>query len=287
MARNHFKYVVRDAYGYAIQNAKVNIYQPGTTTDFTGSAFDAASAGSAATNPFTTNDQGEVEAWFDTEQDVDVQVDDNSNAAYRAVEGVSGAFSFATFTEKDTIYDAPDNLIADLAAKAATPHGAADHTNITRSFFLEVLDVVNDGGTVATRGTAPDALRVVTLADAASTGMSWVFAVPDDWASGALSCEIFHAGQTTSGGVVRWSIDSQDIAEGASIVGAGTSAAFTGATIATADLLIIEAAQALETPAAAGDLFRVSVRRLGSDGADSYAASTSLIGIRISYTATQ
>jgi len=317
-SRRHFRFIVRDAYGYAIQNAKVNVYLPGTTTVFSGSAFNADSGGGSVTNPFTTNDQGEVEAWFDTAQVVDVAVDDNSNAAYRAVDGVGGAFSFAPFTEAHDIFvdpaDSPTAVgasgdIVDIDAGDATAagasgkwadaahqheyttlpnaHGAASHTNITRQLFLPVLDVVNDGGTIATRGTAPDALRVLTLADAASTGMSWVFAVPDDWASGVLTCEIWHAGQTTTTGSVRWTIDSLAAAEGASVVAAGTSASFTGQAPTTADLLVKEAVQNLITPAAAGDLVRVNVRRIGADGADNYAASTSLIGILVGYTAVQ
>ena len=102
MARRHWRFVVRDAYGYAIQNARVYVYQPGTTTAFTGTAYNAVSGGATVSNPFTTNAQGEVEAWFDTEQEVDVFVDDNTDTAYRAVEGSSAAFSFAAFTEKDS-----------------------------------------------------------------------------------------------------------------------------------------------------------------------------------------
>lgn len=316
-ARRHWRFTVRDQYGFVIQNAAVFVYQPGTTTVFTGTCYNAASGGGAITNPFTSNSQGEVEGWFDTAQVVDVLVTDNTDTAYRAISPTT-LISFTSFTEADDIYvSASDGATAvgvsgditdidpgDATAAGASgryadaahqhentavpnAHGATEHTNITRKFFLPVLDVVNDGGTVATRGTAPDALRVVTLADAASTGMSWVFNVPSDWASGAMTCEITHAGQTTTGGAVRWTIDSQIVAEGASIVAAGTSATFTGATLATADLLVIEAAQDLETPTAVTEIMRVNVRRIGGDGADTYAASTSLIGILIGYTATQ
>jgi hypothetical protein len=325
-ARRHWRFVVRDQYGFVIQNAKVNVYLPGTTTVFAGTAYDAASGGSPVTNPFTTNAFGEVEAWFDTAQVVDVQVDDNSNLAYRAVGGVSDTQDFATFTEKDDIYVSasdqyPDDSLlptggvgaagditdidpgdataagasgkwADAAHQhenTAVPnnHGAAEHSNITRSLFLPVGDVTTDGGTIAVRGTAPDALRVLTLADAASSGHSWTFAVPDDWASGALAWEIWHAGQTTTSGSVRWTVDVLSAAEGASIVAAGSSSSFTGQAPTTADLLVKETVLGLVTPAAAGDLIRVNVRRIGADGADTYAASTSLIGVLVTYTANQ
>jgi hypothetical protein len=103
-ARRHWRFVVRDQYGFVIQNAQVFVYQPGTTTAFTGTAYDAASGGSPVTNPFTTNAYGEVEAWFDTAQVVDVLVTDNTNAAYRATGGPLALVDFTSFTEKDDIY---------------------------------------------------------------------------------------------------------------------------------------------------------------------------------------
>jgi len=107
LARRHWRFVVRDAYGYAIQNAKVNVYLPGTTTVFTGSAYAAASGGSPITNPFTTNAQGEVEAFFDTTQSVDVAVDDNTDTAYRAVDGAGAVLPFTPFTEVDEVHASP------------------------------------------------------------------------------------------------------------------------------------------------------------------------------------
>jgi len=114
-ARKHWRFIVRDQYGYAIQNAKVNVFQPGTSNAFVGSAYNAVTAGSAVTNPLTTNATGEVEAWFDTAQPVDVQVDDNSDTAYRAVDGAGAVTPFTTFTEADEIHVAPaDQAINDF-----------------------------------------------------------------------------------------------------------------------------------------------------------------------------
>jgi hypothetical protein len=102
-ARAHWRFVVRDESGSAIQNAAVYVYQPGTTSDFSGSAYDAYTAGSAKTNPFTTNAQGEVEGWFDTAQRVDVFVTDNNDTAYRAGDSSSAVVSWTSFTEEDEI----------------------------------------------------------------------------------------------------------------------------------------------------------------------------------------
>lgn len=114
-ARRHWRFVVRDQYGYVIQNAKVNVYLPGTTTVFAGTAYDAASGGGTVTNPFTTNAFGEVEAWFDTAQVVDVEVNDNTNTAYRAVGGASDLVDFSAFTEKDDIYVSASDQFPDDA----------------------------------------------------------------------------------------------------------------------------------------------------------------------------
>lgn len=108
-SRCHWKFVVRDQYGYAIQNASVFVYQPGTSSAFTGTAYDAVTGGSTVTNPFTSNSQGEVEAWFDTPQRVDVYVTDNTDTAYRATAS-SVPISFSPFTEYDDVIQAPDDI---------------------------------------------------------------------------------------------------------------------------------------------------------------------------------
>ena len=147
MARRHWRFVVRDQYGFVIQNAKVNVYQPGTTTNFVGNAYDAVTGGSAVTNPITTNAFGEAEAWFDTAQVVDVQVDDNSNLAYRAVGGASATVDFSTFTEKDDIYvSASDQQVidfgevGDIAAGIINPYTAV--TGVAGA-SLEVADAAH------------------------------------------------------------------------------------------------------------------------------------------------
>lgn len=83
MARCHFRYIVQDAQGNAIQNARVNLYQAGTTTPVT-DAWSAATAGTSVTS-LVSNGQGEVECWFDSPQEVDAEVTDNSDAAFYPV----------------------------------------------------------------------------------------------------------------------------------------------------------------------------------------------------------
>ena len=317
MARRHFKYIVRDQYGFVIQNAKVNVYQPGTTTNFLGAAYTLESGGSAVTNPITTNNQGEAEGWFDTSQSVDVQVDDNSDAAYRAVLGSTSTVSFTTFTEKDVILPFISDTSADIstidpgdatavgttgrAADAGhqhqntglpNAHGAAQHTDVTRQLYLPAAISTPQVGALASIGTYPNIIRVTTLADAVNTnGAFWHFTVPDDWASGALTFQPIWVPGSTDGTAhtVRWQYDVKELPDAADVTAAGTTTAWTGASATrTANLIVYDTATSGGvTPAAAGNVIRFAVTRLGTDGADTYVGVVNLAGIVVRYTANQ
>lgn len=314
--------MVRDQYGFVIQNAQVFVYQPGTTNVFLGTAYDAASGGAAVTNPFTTNAFGEVEAWFDTAQVVDVLVTDNSNLAYRAVGGVSDTQDFPSFTEKDDIYvSAVDQVSADFgevgdissidpgdaAAAGATgeyadaghqhanlglpnSHSIAQHDNLLRTVFLPVNDgAVLDGGTLAIVGANPDGIRSITLADAASQGAAWALQLPD-WASGSIAFQIFFTPvSAVLAANVRWSVDCKAVASAGLLNAAGTTTVLThtGASEAVSSLIKGTLTASGVTPAAATDLFMINVRRLGADGADTFAGTIGILGVLLSYTATQ
>jgi hypothetical protein len=133
-ARRHWRFTVRDQFGFVVQNALVFVYQPGTTTVFTGTCYNAASGGSTITNPFTTNSQGEVEGWFDTAQVVDVLVTDNTDTAFRAVSPTL-PISFTSFTEADDIYVSASDQVStdfgeagDIGADIANPYTSVTAT---------------------------------------------------------------------------------------------------------------------------------------------------------------
>lgn len=290
-ARRHWRFVVRDQYGYVIQNARVSVYQPGTSNAFVGTAYNAASGGSTVTNPFTTNSQGEVEAWFDTAQVVDVEVTDNSNTAYRAVGGVLDIADFTTFTEKDDIYVSASDQYPD---KTAVPnaHGATEHTNIQRTLYLPAAIGTPQVGALASLGTYPNIIRVTTLADAVNTnGMFWHFQVPDDWDSGALSIQPIWVPGSTDGTAhtVRWQYDTKEIIAGTDVTAAGTTVTWTGESATrTANQAVIDTLTSTTlTPTAAGRIIRFAITRLGSDGADTYVGVVNLAGVVVSYTANQ
>jgi hypothetical protein len=272
-ARRHWRFIVRDPYGYVIQNAWVYVYQPGTTTDFVGSAFDAVTGGNALTNPFTTNVQGEVEGWFTVEQGVDVFVTSNSGTAYRAVNGSGSPVTFTSFTEKDEIFRAPENL--------------------TKSLWLPGYTAGLDAGTSGTVGTTPNLTRVLALADAATQGGVWMFTIPDDFVS-LTSTQIFWIPGSTDGvaHTVRWDLTTKNFvhANGLDVTAAGTTTTFTGdSATRTVNLMVVESSNpAVAAFGAPGvDSYRMGLRRIGADGADSYVGVVNVWGVLIRYLANQ
>lgn len=170
-------------------------------------------------------------------------------------------------------------------------HGAADHANITRNVFLCAALAKLDAGTAANVGASPDLTGVVALADAATQGAFWTFEVPDDWNSGVITVQPVWSPGATDGvaHTVRWSIIAKAIAAGSTVTAAGTTVTFTGASAArTVGVVVYDTATSTTlTPGAAGDLFRVHMRRVGADAADTYVGVVNLLGIIITYTANQ
>lgn len=284
MARAHWRFVVRDQQGFVIQNARVFVYQPNTTTVFTGTAYTAASGGSSTTNPFTTNSQGEVEAWFDTPQVVDVNVTDNTDQAYRASTGEIANFS--SFTEADDIYYAGSEV------QSTNPHGIADHTNVVRSFFLKAEDAtLGTGAAFVTVGSGLNISRTVEYSDAASEDASWTFNIPTDFFGSAVTVQpVWEAGTTdASAHTVRWVYTAKALTNGVDVTAAGTTTTWTGASAArTANILVYDTLTSTGVTPVSGDIaFLLNVQRLGSDGADTYVGAVRLHGLFVTYTASQ
>jgi hypothetical protein len=173
----------------------------------------------------------------------------------------------------------------------AQVHGAADHTDITRKLLLAAADAGLDGSVLQLWGAAPDATRIVTLANAATQGAFWQFLVPADWASGVISVQPIWIPSATDGTAhtVRWSMVAASLAAGINSGVAGTTVAWTGSSAARTQGVVVAdtLTSTTLTPAAAGDLMRVNLRRVGADGADTYVGDVDLVGLVISYTASQ
>lgn len=215
-SRRHWKFVVRDKYGFVIQNARVYVYQPGTSTSFTGAAYTAASGGSSVTNPITTNSQGEAEAFFDTPQSVDVFVDDNSNTAYRATGGVSALADFTSFTEQDEIgaLVAADVTPTGQKTTASAGTGAeparSDHVHPFRSNTgltskttktTTTEAVIGNALTTPANTVAAGSMFRITLKGYetnGTTGINWTFRVRWGGVAGTQLYSIVFASTTTA-----------------------------------------------------------------------------------------
>jgi hypothetical protein len=157
MARAHLKHIVREgSSSRVIQNAAVYVYQDGTTTNVTG-MWSAPTGGSALSNPLISNAQGEVEAWLDTAQRVDLKVTDNGDAA--KFPNTSGTVSFADFTEDEIVYHDP----ADVDAKQALADA------------LTVINVVKKHGADPTFATDSTAAIQAAIDEGVAAGAAIIF----------------------------------------------------------------------------------------------------------------
>jgi uncharacterized protein YfiM (DUF2279 family) len=186
------------------------------------------------------------------------------------------------------------SAMGDAAATGSGPAAAmTDHrharSTITRKLFLPANTAKLDSGTAANLGSTPDLTAVVALADAATQGCIWTFMVPSDWVSGVITLQpVWSPGSNDAvAHTVRWNMKCQTVAAGVTVTGAGTAVLFTGASAArTAGVVVYDTATSTTlTPAAAGDLFRLTFQRIGADAADTYVGVVNLLGVIISYTA--
>jgi len=159
----------------------------------------------------------------------------------------------------------------------------------TRKLFLPAAEAKLDSATAANIGASPDLTGVVAYADAATQGAFWSFMVPDDWDSGVITLQPVWSPGSTDGTAhtVRWSIIAKTVANGTTVTAAGTTTTFTGSSGArTVGVVVYDTATSTTlTPAAAGDVFRFTLRRIGADGADTYVGTVNLLGVIVSYQA--
>lgn len=126
MGRAQLLYTVKDQAGNVIQNAAVNVYEPGTSDPIAG-MWDAKTGGSAAPNPLISNAQGEIEAWLDVAQSVDLVITDNADTAFYPSTPAS-KLSWTSFSEARDVYPAPGDIPPIGHNHDAAYVNEADHT---------------------------------------------------------------------------------------------------------------------------------------------------------------
>jgi hypothetical protein len=181
----------------------------------------------------------------------------------------------------DTYWSALRTLLTDTGYTIVTEQTGG-------SLFIPVTDGTVDSGTMASIGTVPSAIRVCTLADAATQGIFWTFPLPADWATGDLTATLIWSPGSTDAvaHTVRWTLTARPIRNGLAQFNAPTTTTFTGASAArTQDTTVYDTPTALGISPAAGDLVRLNVRRIGADGADTYVGAVNLLGVSLSYLA--
>jgi hypothetical protein len=173
-------------------------------------------------------------------------------------------------------------------------HGATDHTDITRSFWISAGQLPADTTALAFAGTAPDRIVRLNFVDGSSTGTGFAFSVPGDWASGAMSIQHYVAALTApgfpAGETFRFETSSLEVADSASVTAASTTTTAVDYTPGTgyAELeLYITAAEDMVTPSAKHKVIRVYIRRLGAHANDDFTDTLIYFGSLISYTAEQ
>jgi hypothetical protein len=189
----------------AIQNAKVELFSPGTTTLITGvwTALTGGSAINTAGNPLLTDSFGDVICYLDTAQTVDVRESDNTDTAFfpsasstaisfspRTIpnfpaggsSAAGGGNTTATYyTVNDETADLPNSVSGTLqdVSEKAQPSGYAS-LDSSGKVPLAQLPASSALPNVADYGSN---VRFVSLDGDNSDGMSWVKAFNDPLAA--------------------------------------------------------------------------------------------------------
>lgn len=173
----------------------------------------------------------------------------------------------------------------DQLAQRLTDLGASVGT-FTQRVVLAFPALGNNGGTATNRGaTFTQQTRVLNCGLSSDVSVMTVWTVPGDWSSGAVTVKLHWATQGGAGNAVH-RLNTLKLAAGTSITAAGTGNDTTttpGQASGQEEAISIGSF----TPGAVGELWRINVGRVGTDGADTLSASSDIIGIELQYTAKQ
>jgi hypothetical protein len=209
-------------------------------------------------------------------------VHDGTAPVTQAFSDVAAAGTALTAAHRDHKHGMP--------AGSLNPHGASNHTDITRSIWLVPAAGTPDGLTLTQTGSAPNFMDCYSLPNGSTTGAFWTFEVPDDYVSGNPTATIYWSPSATDGTAhtVRWQYTFKSLGSGSDVIAAGTTTTWTGASAArTINLLVKDTTTSVGAAMVAGDICRLEVQRIGADAADTYVGEVRLHAVRIDYTANQ
>src|SRR5438552_3712135 len=154
----------------------------------------------------------------------------DQHAARTSTEGAAGGARGAGAAGTCRHSHSRDDHVHPSSVLAHDHHGAAQHTDITRTLLLLAADAKLDVATAVNLGASANLLGAVAYADAATQGAFWTFEVPADWTSGVITIQPVWSPGATDGTAhtVRWSMTCKTLAAGVTGTAAGTTVAFTG-----------------------------------------------------------
>jgi len=170
-----------------------------------------------------------------------------------------------------------------IAAESVTK---TEILNRTRSIWLPAsVWLVTEGSPTLTFSSFDDAS--CWLFDAALLeSVATTFIVPEDWSSGSMTVKCYFAMVSATSGNVILHMRELVTADGASITTGGDSSEETTSVPSTAKLLkIYTFTGVVDTPAGAGRLVRMTIRRVGTGAGDTATGDLQFIGMKLEYTA--
>ena len=176
-----------------------------------------------------------------------------------------------------------------MQAVSLNPHGAADHTNRTRSIWLPSQAFTLDGATRITKGASPNIIDGIRMADGATQGCYTLFYLPELYVAGGTLTFVSHFSQqgTASGAVSLRLSPFGPMVDGIDVTG-GPDQTLLGTVTAngTANLMFRWSKAGTSTYTASYPLM-LQLLRAGGDAGDTLTTGLDFHGMAILFTADQ
>lgn len=187
--------------------------------------------------------------------------------------------------------DGTDPSWQTLVAGDLPTHGAAQHTDRTRTLFIPWQAWTDTGGTGMPTseavGTYPDRYSGVPMSGAGTqTRVLSSMIVPQDFTSGSATWRILYASAGVSTNPVYFELSYKVVAvSGTLTAAADTTMSGTNSPTGTVDQLSSFAIGTTITSLAAGSFVRLSLQRDSANGGDTNTDDVDFLGLQFDYTA--